>query len=357
MAEPPSDFLTSAYDYELPPAKIAQEPLPERTAARLLVLRRSEGSDFSARDLLISDFPDLLKEGDLLVLNDTRVRKARLRGVRAETGGAVEVLILEVSDLRARILLGTRGRPKLGETLHLAEGALSLVLEASSGDGIYEVSTTLEADAMENLLEKRGITPLPPYIEREKVGDSRDESDTERYQTVFARIAGSAAAPTAGLHFTNALLEEIQSRGITTTTVTLHVGLGTFRPVTAVDLRDHPMHEEAFEVSEAVAEAVVSCRRRGGRVVAVGTTSVRVLESAGNGRMIEPGSGRTRIFLHPGKSIQVVDALLTNFHAPRSTLLMLVSALAGRERTLAAYAHALRSGYRFLSYGDAMFLH
>ncbi len=351
----PGIFRAAAYDYLLPPERIASEPPAEREAARLLIVGR-QGGPFEDRG--IPDLPDLLREGDLLVVNDTRVRKIRLRGVRAKTGGRCEALVLAEHGGTLRILLGTRGRPVPGEILEFGDGLLRLRLEAAQGDGVWTASHPLDSGGFDAALEAIGRVPLPPYIHRAEGRDPRDELDRERYQTVYARSPGAAAAPTAGLHLTPRLLDRMRGKGVEIATVTLHVGLGTFRPVSAEDLREHPMHAEDYEIPEETAELYARTRHRGGRIVAVGTTSVRVLESAaGDASSLRAGSGRTTLFLYPPATPGRVDALLTNFHAPRSTLLMLVSCFAGRDRILEAYRYALAGGYRFLSYGDAMFLY
>ncbi len=350
----PRHLAASAYDYELPEALVAQEPACCREDARLLHLdRRSE----TVSDRTVPDLRLLLRSGDLLVLNDTRVVPGRLIGVRTRTGGRAEALVLERGPGGARVLLGTRGSPAPGEELSFGGGALRLTLVTPLGEGVWTAATDRSAGDFDRALDEIGQVPLPPYIRRDPAGDPRDALDRERYQTVFARKPGAAAAPTAGLHLTAGLLADLADLGVESCSVTLHIGPGTFRPVQVEDLREHPMHEEAFEVDRDAADAVARCRARRGRVVPVGTTSVRVLESAcGEDGLLRPASGRTRLFIHEPFRFRFADALLTNFHAPRSTLLMLVSAMAGRERILAAYAHAVREGYRFLSYGDAMFI-
>ncbi len=357
------------FDYELPAAAIAQEPAAEREAARMLVLGRGDAPNEHRR---ISDLAELVPAGSLVVVNDTRVRPARLLGTRRGTGGRVELLLLgerpaTAADATARDAgsPGSRGgderlfkavghaskRLRVGALLDVPP--LEVEVRAVAEDGELLVAVR-GSDSLDATLERVGHVPLPPYVRR---GDG--PLDRERYQTVYARALGSAAAPTAGLHLTRPLLERLVARGVELGALTLHVGLGTFRPVLTEDLDQHRMHAEEFEVSEALAEAVRRTRARGGRVVAIGTTVVRALESAADPAekgLVRPFAGETRLLLQPGASFRVVDALLTNFHVPRSTLLALVAAFAGRERVLAAYREALAEGYRFLSYGDAMWL-
>jgi S-adenosylmethionine:tRNA ribosyltransferase-isomerase len=334
--------LTRDFDFTLPPESIAQQPVP-RGESRLLVLD-SEGAD---RHRTVRDLPRLLRPGDLLVLNDTRVIPARLYGQRLPDGGKIEILLTEKigeRDWDALVKPGRRARP--GTVITFQDDLTAEVIEKDpSGRHRLRFSEPVEPH-----LDRLGHVPLPPYIHR-----ADEAADRERYQTVYARQPGAIAAPTAGLHFSGELLEEIAAAGIETATVTLHVGLGTFKPVTAERIEDHRMERERWEVPAETAEALRRTRERGGRVVAVGTTVVRTLESAAlAGRLAEGGSGATELFITPGFQFQVVDMLLTNFHLPQSTLLMLVSAFAGRERVLAAYAEAVREGYRFYSYGDAM---
>jgi S-adenosylmethionine:tRNA ribosyltransferase-isomerase len=334
--------LTRDFDFELPPESIAQQPSP-RGESRLLVLD-SGGAD---RHRTVRDLPRLLRPGDLLVLNDTRVIPARLYGQRLPDRGKVELLLTEkVGDHEwdALVKPGRRARP--GTMILLQEDLTAEVIEKDpSGRHRLRFSEPIEPH-----LDRLGHVPLPPYIQRPD-----EAADRERYQTVYARQPGAIAAPTAGLHFTAELLEEIAAAGVETAAVTLHVGLGTFKPVTAERIEDHRMERERWELPGKTAEALRRTRARGGRVVAVGTTVVRTLESAAlAGRLAEGGSGATELFITPGFQFQVVDVLLTNFHLPQSTLLMLVSAFADRERVLAAYAEAVREGYRFYSYGDAM---
>jgi S-adenosylmethionine:tRNA ribosyltransferase-isomerase len=335
---------TSDFHYELPPELIAQAPLPERSASRLLVVP----STGAFADRGIRDLPELLHPGDLLVFNDTRVIPARLFGQKA-TGGRVEILIERLlSGDEARAQLGVSKPPKAGSRIALDAGGEAEVL---GRDGAFYHLRFHVSEGLPEWLEHAGRLPLPPYIQR-----APDAADASRYQTVFARESGAVAAPTAGLHFDEALLDALRARGVEFGHVTLHVGAGTFQPVRVDDIAQHRMHSEWFSVSPALVEQVRATRARGGRVVAVGTTVVRALESALREGELQPFAGETAIFIYPGYRIRSVDALLTNFHLPESTLLMLVSAFAGRERILAAYAHAVRERYRFFSYGDAMLL-
>jgi len=346
--DPASDPALDAYDFALPPERIAQQPTPDRDGARLLVLDRQRDTIEHAT---IRELPRWLGAGDLLVRNATRVLPARLRG-RKETGGAAEALLLgpgaEAGRLRALVRLRGRLRPGLKLRFEGAGRALDAEIAALAEDGAVELSFPPGSDPY-----ALGETPLPPYIRR----DAASPADAERYQTVFARVPGSVAAPTAGLHLSERLLGELADAGIGSAEVVLHVGPGTFRPVGATQLREGRLHREALELPEATARAVAATRAAGHRVVSVGTTSTRVLEArADDAGRLTPGSGETDLFLRPGARFRVVDALLTNFHLPRSSLLMLVAAFAGRERVLAAYAEAVRREYRFYSYGDAMLI-
>ena len=340
----------SDFDYELPPASIAQEPLPERDASRLLVLDRASGA---VEHRLFRDLPDLLDPGDLVVLNRSRVIPARLLGHRAKGGEAEILLVRDRGDGRweAMVRPGRHLRPGQRVTI---DDDLSVVIEteALGEDGRRQVRLLSRQRDLAGALERCGHVPLPPYVRR----PDRPE-DRERYQTVYAREPGSIAAPTAGLHFTPAILERLRARGVATAEVVLHVGPGTFRPVTAPRVEDHRVLPEPYVLPPETALAVAQARARRGRVVAIGTTAVRTLEgSAAASGAVTAGSGETALVIVPGFRFQVVDALVTNFHLPRSSLLLLVSAFAGRERVLAAYAEAVRSGYRFYSYGDAMFV-
>lgn len=337
---------TSDFGYELDESLIAQTPIAQRDASRLLVYRR--GDDHAAHRVF-SDITQYLKKGDVLVVNDTKVLPARLFGVKRGTVRVCEVLLLRRLSLTDWEVITRPGRKlKAGDTVVFSE-ALSATIRAKKPDGVVEARFSFDG-VFEEILDSLGEMPLPPYI-HEKLGDKT------RYQTVYARSAGSAAAPTAGLHFTPALLKKIQDMGVTIARLTLHVGLGTFRPVKARSVEDHVMHAEYYEVTAAAAERINAARRGGGRIVAVGTTSVRTLESvAGAQGVIAAGSGATDIFITPGYRFKAVDALLTNFHLPQSTLLMLVCAFAGRERTLELYRQAVARRYRFFSFGDAMLI-
>ena len=345
----------SDFHYDLPPELIAQAPLPERSASRLLVVPPATGDayDLGFQDRVFRDLPDLLQPGDLLVFNDTRVIPARLYGQKT-SGGRVEILIerlLGASEVRAQ--LGVSKSPKTGARILLDAGGEAEVL-GREGE-FYRLRFDVP-ESLEKWLLKAGRLPLPPYIQREAGHD-----DDTRYQTVFAREVGAVAAPTAGLHFDEALLEALNARGVQFGHVTLHVGAGTFQPVRVDDLHQHVMHSEWLNVGAALIEQIQRTRAAGGRVIAVGTTVVRALESAMRANdagepELQPYAGETRLFILPGYRIRSVDALITNFHLPESTLLMLVSAFAGRERVFAAYDHAIAQRYRFFSYGDAMML-
>jgi S-adenosylmethionine:tRNA ribosyltransferase-isomerase len=342
--------LVSDFDFELPPGLIADRPAEPRDAARLLVCEQATGQ---VRHGTFRDLPAFLRPADLLVLNDTRVRPWRLWGRRA-TGGRVECLILELRADRGVGFLRPAARLRIGEVLAMEDGALELVPVRELGGGRFEVELRAEGP-VEAVLERCGRAPLPPYIAR----DGREDpgADREQYQTVFARAPGAVAAPTAGLHFTGALLAEIAAQGVETAWVTLHVGEGTFAPVRVERVEDHRMHAEAYELPAATSAAVARARQRGGRVIAVGTTSCRTLETCATGaRLVCAGTGSSDLFLYPGREFQVVDGLITNFHLPRSTLLMLVAAFVGRERILTVYREAVARGYRFYSYGDAMLI-
>ncbi len=335
----------SDFHFDLPDELIARYPLPERTASRLLHL---EGSSGAVHHRQFRDIESLLQPGDLLVFNDTRVIPARLPATKA-SGGKAEILVERVLDEQC-ILAHVRASrsPKAEQRLILENGAGVRVL-GRQGE-FFHLAFETDAPALE-VIEAIGHMPLPPYVDRP------DEAmDRERYQTVFGVKPGAVAAPTAGLHFDEALIERLQEKGVETTSVTLHVGAGTFQPVRVDNIQEHEMHGEVLSVSEEAVSAVRHAKQRGGRVVAVGTTAVRALESAVVEGAFSAQSGETRIFIYPGYRFQVVDALITNFHLPESTLIMLVSAFAGREQTLAAYHEAVAQRYRFFSYGDAMFI-
>lgn len=337
----------SDFDYHLPEAAIAQRPVEPRDASRLLVLDRRDGRLLHR---VFRDLPEFLLPGDLLVVNDSRVMPARLFGVKERTGGSVELLLLERRSLDTwEVLAKPARRLRPGTRISFGEGLLrgEVIEERPSGG---RVITFRWEGVFEDILRRLGQMPLPPYI-KERL------DDPERYQTVYARQEGSKAAPTAGLHFTEELLETLRRRGIEIVPVTLHVGLGTFRPVTAEVIEEHEMHAEFYRIPEETAASIARAKERGARCVAVGTTVVRALESAaGEEGRVRAQEGWTDIFIYPGYRFRVVDAMVTNFHLPRSTLLMLVSAFAGRERVLAAYREALTQGYRFFSFGDAMLI-
>ncbi len=336
---------TSDFRFDLPEELIAQYPSEQRSASRLLAL---SGTDGALQDLQFTDLMTLLEPDDLLVFNNTRVMPARLLGQK-DSGGRVEVLVERVLD-HERVLAHVRSSksPSAGRKLILEDQLEVEVL--GRHDALFELRF-LDSQSVVETLETIGRLPLPPYIEREV-----DRADLERYQTVYAQNTGAVAAPTAGLHFDEAMLERLKLAGIETAALTLHVGAGTFQPVRVEDIRSHQMHSEVIEVSEQVCNQVKATRARGGRVIAVGTTSVRALESASQSGEIAPFEGETDIFIYPGYEFRSVDAMVTNFHLSESTLLMLVSAFAGREHILNAYQHAIEQRYRFFSYGDAMFI-
>jgi len=333
-------MLISDFDYALPQELIARYPAKDRRGSRLLVV------DEGTRDLGFADLPSLLHPGDLLVFNDTRVIKARLHA-RKETGGKAEILIERIeSDCSALAHIRASKSPRPGAKLQLGNGVTATVTGRSDELFALDFSTDLLS-----LLDERGEVPLPPYLEREA-----DASDLERYQTVYARDPGAVAAPTAGLHFDEAMLEETRLAGVRHAHVTLHVGAGTFQNLRAEHIEENRLHAERVEVTQACVDAVNETHASGGRVIAVGTTSVRSLECASATGELRPYSGETELFIRPGYRFRTVDAMITNFHLPQSSLLMLVAAFAGRERILGAYAHAVGEKYRFFSYGDAMFL-
>ncbi len=335
----------SEFHFHLPDDLIARYPTPRRGGSRLLYLP----AEAAVKDLAFRDLPRLLRAGDMLVFNDTKVIPARLFGVKMDTGGRVELLLERVLDShRALVRLRASKAPPAGTRLLLEQ---EIEAEVEGRDGELFLLRFDDSRSVTDLLEQYGHMPLPPYI-----GRAAEELDEERYQTVYARRAGAVAAPTAGLHFDHQMLRRLGDMGVESAFVTLHVGSGTFQPVRVSDISRHKMHSEYAELSEEVCGRLQEARRRGGRIVAVGTTVVRTLESAAADGEIRPLQGETDIFIRPGYRFRVVDALLTNFHLPESTLLMLVCAFAGQERVMAAYRHAVEQRYRFFSYGDAMFL-
>jgi S-adenosylmethionine:tRNA ribosyltransferase-isomerase len=343
---------TDLFAYELPDDRIAQRPLPDRDAARLCVVEAG-----GVRHRAFRDFPDLVPEGALVVLNDTRVQKVRLLGKRRGSGGRAEILLVRriaraSADEETWTALGRATSPLRVGTV-VEAGPIAIIVGDREDDLLFSVRVQAPG-GVAAALEAHGHVPLPPYVRRPD-----DDADAERYQTVFARYEGSAAAPTAGLHLTADTLGRLRARRVDVAFVTLHVGLATFRPVSVDDLDDHPMHAEERTVSPELASAIRGARERGAPVVAVGTTVVRALESARDPldpRLVKPTAGETRLLIQPGFPFGVVDALLTNFHMPKSTLLALVAAFAGQERMVTAYREALAAGYRFLSYGDAMWI-
>ena len=345
--ESETKMTTKDFYYDLPPELIAQTPLTDRSASRLLVLNKESG-EISHEHFY--DIPTHLKPGDCLVMNNTRVIPARLYGCKEGTGGKIEFLLLKRLELdKCEVILRPGKKAKPGSRFEFGGGLLRAEVLEVIEDG--NLIVRFEYDGVwEEILDKLGEMPLPPYI-KEKL------SDKERYQTVYSKIEGSAAAPTAGLHFTKELLKKIEDMGVETAYLTLHVGLGTFRPVSVDNVEEHIMHSEFYQVSPETAEKINRTRERGGRIIAVGTTSVRTLETVADddGRM-RAASGETSIFIYPGYKFKAVDALITNFHLPESTLVMLVSALAGKENIFKAYNTAVREKYRFFSFGDAMLI-
>lgn len=338
---------TDEFDYFLPEELIAQTPLADRTASRLLLLDKESGK---YTDGSFKDIKKYLKADDCLVLNNTRVIPARLYGKKKESGGAIEFLLLHrFSTDEWEVALKPGKRAKVGACFEFGGGKLCAEVVQILDGGNRRVKFSYEG-LFENVLEELGEMPLPHYI-KEKL------TDKERYQTVYSKYNGSAAAPTAGLHFTNELLEEIRKMGVNLAFLTLHVGLGTFRPVKVDDVTQHKMHSEHFVVSEEAADIINNTKKNGGRVICVGTTSCRTVESASENGIIKPMSGETDIFIYPGYTFKITDALITNFHLPKSTLVMLVSALAGKDNVLNAYKHAVEEKYRFFSFGDAMFIY
>jgi S-adenosylmethionine:tRNA ribosyltransferase-isomerase len=345
----PDGLLTSDYDFDLPHDLIAQSPLAERDASRLMVVDRAAGSISHRR---FSDLPGIVAPGDLLVVNRSRVVKARLLGTRVGSGAPAEIFLLRpLGDGHYEAMVSPGGKLKPGRVVELAPGFTATILEVTERrTRIVRLDAHAPYSAVDEAIERNGHVPLPPYIER---GD--EASDAERYQTVYAREAGSVAAPTAGLHFTPALLDGLAERGVRRADVVLHVGAGTFKPVEADDPAQHDMHEERYVIPDDTARAVAETHEAGKRVWAVGTTSVRTLEAAADASgAVRAGAGETRIFIRPPAKPRVVDALITNFHLPRSTLIMLVASFLGYELTMRAYHEAIAERYRFYSYGDAM---
>lgn len=336
------------FDFHLPEELIAQTPLEQRDASRLMVLNKETGN---VKHHMFHDLLDYVQEGDCLVLNDTRVLPARLFGTKEDTGANIEVLLLKQTQGDTwETLVKPAKRVKEGTVISFGDGRLTAVCKETSDQGGRLLEFNYEGIFYE-VLEQLGEMPLPPYI-KERLDDQ------ERYQTVFAREQGSAAAPTAGLHFTEEMLEQLKIKGVHIAFLTLHVGLGTFRPVSVDDLEEHDMHAEFYQVSEGTAALLNSVREKGGRIISVGTTSTRTLETIAtehNGKFVA-SSGWTNIFIFPGYEFKAIDGMITNFHLPKSTLIMLVSALAGRENVISAYEQAVAEKYRFFSFGDAMLI-
>ncbi len=343
-----SRMKLSDFSYDLPSHLIAQQALQNRTASRLLVVENTKNDTASYEDSIFSDLLDLIDPNDLLVFNNTRVIPARLYGKKS-TGGKIEVLVERILSKDSFLAhIKSSKSPKKGAILTL-EDQIKVEVMARQ-DALFELKV-LNDTSLLDLLEQYGHIPLPPYIER-----ADTEDDRERYQTVFATTPGAVAAPTAGLHFSTDLLKQLKQKGVQTAQVTLHVGAGTFQPVRVENLSEHKMHSEWVEVNDSVCDAVAACKKRGGKVIAVGTTSVRSLESAAKKGSLQPFSGDTRLFITPGYQFNVVDRMITNFHLSESTLLMLVSAFSGYETIKQVYQHAIAEEYRFFSYGDAMYL-
>lgn len=341
-------MTTKDFFYDLPPSLIAQHPLKDRASSRLLVLNRANG-DISHHTF--KDIIDYINPGDCLVMNNTRVIPARLYGIKEDTGGKIEFLLLKRIDINTwNVILKPGKRARTGARFVFGDGLLKAEIIEVCDDGNRIVR--FEYDGVwEEILDKLGEMPLPPYI-KEKLDDK------ERYQTVYSKIEGSAAAPTAGLHFTNELINEIKVKGVNIAYLTLHVGLGTFRPVSVENVEDHVMHTEHYEVTQESADIINRTKARGGRIIAVGTTSVRTLETvADSDGTMKPEIGDTSIFIYPGYEFKAVDAIITNFHLPESTLLMLISAFAGKENVFKAYDIAVHEKYRFFSFGDACYIY
>ncbi|GGB04140.1 tRNA preQ1(34) S-adenosylmethionine ribosyltransferase-isomerase QueA [Macrococcus hajekii] len=336
------------FDFELPEELIAQTPLLDRTSSRLMTLNKETGDIHHAH---FSDIVDYLETGDTLVLNDTKVMPARLYGVKQETGAKVEMLLLkQLEGNDWEVLIKPAKRVQVGTVVSFGEGKLQADCKELLPQG-GRIMTLKYTGILQERLEEMGEMPLPPYIKEQL-------KDQSRYQTVYAKAMGSAAAPTAGLHFTEALLEKIAAKGVNITYITLHVGLGTFRPVSVDNIEEHDMHSEYYEMSQQTADVLNQTRKKGGRIITVGTTSTRTLETIASlhDDFIET-SGWTDIFIYPGYEFKGIDAMITNFHLPKSTLMMLISSLASRERVLNAYAEAVKERYRFFSFGDAMFIY
>ncbi len=341
---------TDLFNYDLPPERIAQHPAERRDMARMMVLHRDSGL---IEHKIITDLVDYLHAPDVLVLNNTKVVPARIFGRKAASGGKVELLLLdETKPSEWKVLMKTSRRPKVGDTLELCSGkaTATMLYDGEQGEAVLKIES--DRPLME-ILDEEGVPPLPPYIARKEQSHEQVETDKKRYQTIYASEPGAAAAPTAGLHFTPELFQALDHKEISKAELTLHVGLGTFRPVSAEIITDHEMHHEHYAVSKKAAQTINTAKAAGGRIVAVGSTSVRTLESV---TPIQAAEGSTNIFIYPPYNFKAVDAILTNFHLPRSTLLMMMSAFAGRKFMLRAYEIAVQEKYRFFSYGDCMLI-
>ncbi len=341
---------TELFNYDLPPERIAQHPPEQRELARMMVLHRDSG-DIEHRH--ITDIVDYLHRPDVLVINNTKVIPARIFGRKTASGGKVELLLLdESSPGEWKVLMKTSRRPKVGDELELCSGKAkaTLLYDGEQGEAVLKIES---ARPLMEILDEEGVPPLPPYIARKEQTRDQIEKDKQRYQTVYASEPGAAAAPTAGLHFTPEIFKSLENHGVSKAKLTLHVGLGTFRPVSAEIITDHEMHHERYVVSEQAAQTINAARKSGGRIVAVGSTSVRTLESVDP---IQATEGTTNIFIYPPYAFKNVDAILTNFHLPKSTLLMMMSAFAGRELMMRAYETAVQEKYHFFSYGDCMLI-